>query len=196
MTVPLIVLAFMSFIAGFGFFARRFLPLPEHEAVNFLVPLLAVTALLLGGGLAFYLYRNRAKPIRSTPRFCVADFTSTNFTVADRMDAGIAFASGRILSIAGSLMPALCVVRAARPGESARSCVCFRSETSGLRLSLRSRHCLAHLLHRFPLMLLLILFAPIVAAIAILFGAPARRTAIVAATIELIGAGLLLLQVR
>ena len=45
-------------------------------------------------------------------------------------------------------------------------------------------------------MLLLILFAPIVAAIAILFGAPARRTAILAATIELIGAGLLLLQVR
>ena len=41
-------------------------------------------------------------------------------------------------------------------------------------------------------MLLLILFAPIVAAIAILFGAPARRTAIVAATIELIGTGLLL----
>ena len=42
MTVPLVVLAFMSFIAGFGFFARRFLPLPEHEAVNFVVPLLAI----------------------------------------------------------------------------------------------------------------------------------------------------------
>jgi NADH-quinone oxidoreductase subunit M len=40
-------------------------------------------------------------------------------------------------------------------------------------------------------MLLLILFAPIVAAVAIMSGAPARRSAILAATIELIGVGLL-----
>jgi NADH-quinone oxidoreductase subunit L len=59
MTLPLVILAFISLIAGFGFFARRFLPLPEHEAVNFVVPLLAIIALLLGAGLAFYLYRLR-----------------------------------------------------------------------------------------------------------------------------------------
>ena len=40
-------------------------------------------------------------------------------------------------------------------------------------------------------MLLLILFAPLVAAVAILFGAPARRTAIAAAAVELAGALLL-----
>jgi NADH-quinone oxidoreductase subunit L len=59
MTIPLVVLAIMSFIAGFGFFARRFLPLPEEKGANFLVPLLAVTAFVLGSGLAFYLYRTR-----------------------------------------------------------------------------------------------------------------------------------------
>jgi NADH-quinone oxidoreductase subunit L len=59
MTIPLIILALMSFVAGFGFFARRFLPLPEKENVAVLVPLLSVIALLLGGGLAFYLYRTR-----------------------------------------------------------------------------------------------------------------------------------------
>jgi NADH-quinone oxidoreductase subunit L len=59
MTIPLIILAVMSFIAGFGFFARRFLPLPEKEGINVVVPFLAVISLLLGGGLAFYLYRMR-----------------------------------------------------------------------------------------------------------------------------------------
>jgi NADH-quinone oxidoreductase subunit M len=43
-------------------------------------------------------------------------------------------------------------------------------------------------------MLLIILFAPIVAAIAILFGAPARRTGIAAAVIELIGVASLFLR--
>jgi NADH-quinone oxidoreductase subunit L len=59
MTIPLIVLAIMSFIAGFGFFARRFLPMPEKEGINVGVPLLAAIALFLGGGLAFHLYRTR-----------------------------------------------------------------------------------------------------------------------------------------
>ncbi len=59
MTVPLIVLAVMSVIAGFGVFARRFLVLPEEKGVALLVPLLAFATVLLGGGLAFYLYRNR-----------------------------------------------------------------------------------------------------------------------------------------
>jgi NADH-quinone oxidoreductase subunit L len=59
MTVPLIILAILSFIAGFGVFARRFLPLPEEKGVAILVPVLAFATVLLGGGLAFYLYRNR-----------------------------------------------------------------------------------------------------------------------------------------
>jgi NADH-quinone oxidoreductase subunit M len=50
----------------------------------------------------------------------------------------------------------------------------------------------ADLFHCLSLMLLLILFAPIIAAIAILFGASARRTAIAATALELIGVALLL----
>src|SRR6266516_3303530 len=41
-------------------------------------------------------------------------------------------------------------------------------------------HRRAHLLHRFPLMVLFIIFCPIVAAILIMIGAPARRTALTA----------------
>jgi NADH-quinone oxidoreductase subunit L len=59
MTVPLIILAIMSFIAGFGVFARRFLLLPDEKGVAILVPLLAFATVVLGGGLAFSLYRNR-----------------------------------------------------------------------------------------------------------------------------------------
>ena len=59
MTVPLIVLAVMAFIAGFGPFARRFLALPNEQGVTILVPVLAFATVILGGGLAFYLYRNR-----------------------------------------------------------------------------------------------------------------------------------------
>ncbi len=59
MTGPLIVLAVMSLIAGFGVFARHFLVLPEEKGVAILVPLLAFATVLLGGGLAFSLYRNR-----------------------------------------------------------------------------------------------------------------------------------------
>jgi NADH-quinone oxidoreductase subunit L len=59
MTVPLVILAIMSSIAGLGFFARRFLPLPPEEGATVLVPALAFVALILGAGLAFFLYRAR-----------------------------------------------------------------------------------------------------------------------------------------
>src|SRR5262245_16925867 len=52
---------------------------------------------------------------------------------------------------------------------------------SGVRISLRARHYRARLLHRFPLMLLLIVFTPLLAAILILLGAPARLTALIGA---------------
>jgi NADH-quinone oxidoreductase subunit L len=59
MTVPLIVLAIPSVLAGFGFFAQRFLSLPaDHEAV-IVVPALAIGAMLAGIALGFALYRNK-----------------------------------------------------------------------------------------------------------------------------------------
>src|SRR6266581_7420150 len=51
---------------------------------------------------------------------------------------------------------------------------------ASLPVPVRLGHRRAHLLHGFPLMVLLIIFCPIVAAILIMIGAPARRTALTA----------------
>jgi NADH-quinone oxidoreductase subunit L len=64
MTGPLIVLAILAALGGFGFFARNFLPLPTEKETAFLVPVLAFVALIVGSGLAISLYRNRvSEPI-------------------------------------------------------------------------------------------------------------------------------------
>jgi NADH-quinone oxidoreductase subunit L len=60
MTGPLIVLAFLATVGGFGFFAQNFLALPMEKNSALFVPLLAVIALILGSGLAIAVYRNRA----------------------------------------------------------------------------------------------------------------------------------------
>jgi NADH-quinone oxidoreductase subunit L len=67
MTMPLIVLAILATLGGFAFFARNFLALPTEKAPNAfgVVPVLAITALILGVGLAIPLYRGRAaEPIK------------------------------------------------------------------------------------------------------------------------------------
>jgi NADH:ubiquinone oxidoreductase subunit 5 (subunit L)/multisubunit Na+/H+ antiporter MnhA subunit len=64
MTGPLIVLAILAALGGFGFFARNFLALPIEKEGAFLVPALAFGALIVGGGLAIAIYRNRvSEPI-------------------------------------------------------------------------------------------------------------------------------------
>jgi NADH-quinone oxidoreductase subunit L len=59
MTGPLMVLAIPAALAGFGFFANRFLHLPHLEEHDRIVPMLATGAMLAGVALAFLLYRNR-----------------------------------------------------------------------------------------------------------------------------------------
>ena len=59
MTTPLIVLAILSTIGGFSFFAGRFLVIPHEKEMVLLVPVLAIIALLAGGGIAVSLYRRR-----------------------------------------------------------------------------------------------------------------------------------------
>jgi NADH-quinone oxidoreductase subunit L len=61
MTIPLVVLALLATLGGFGFFARNFLALPTEEHVAAVVPVLAIVALIVGSGLAIALYRNQAK---------------------------------------------------------------------------------------------------------------------------------------
>src|SRR5258708_30192974 len=65
-------------------------------------------------------------------------------------------------------------------------------ESASLRVSVRARCYRRHLFRRFPLMVLFIIFCPIVAAILIMAGAPARKTAL-AASILAFAAALFLL---
>lgn len=61
MTAPLLVLAVPAFLAGFGIFARHFLALPVDKETHAIVPILAITAMILGIGLSFVIYRNKAE---------------------------------------------------------------------------------------------------------------------------------------
>jgi NADH-quinone oxidoreductase subunit L len=64
MTGPLIVLALLAWLGGYGFLARHFLAIPHEKELLFIVPVLAITAMILGAGLAIALYRNRtSEPI-------------------------------------------------------------------------------------------------------------------------------------
>ena len=64
MTGPLIVLALLAWLGGYGFFARHFLAIPREKELLLIVPVLAMTAMMLGAGLAIALYRNRtSEPI-------------------------------------------------------------------------------------------------------------------------------------
>jgi NADH-quinone oxidoreductase subunit L len=60
MTWPLVILAILATLGGLGFFARNFLTLPVENAASAFVPGLAMLALILGGGLAFAVYRGRS----------------------------------------------------------------------------------------------------------------------------------------
>jgi NADH-quinone oxidoreductase subunit L len=59
MLVPLAVLALLSLIGGFNFFAGRFLTLPHERAAAAFIPAIAVVAMLLGAAGAIILYRSR-----------------------------------------------------------------------------------------------------------------------------------------
>jgi NADH-quinone oxidoreductase subunit L len=61
MTAPLILLAIPAAIGGLGFFARRFLELPNEQEPGMAVPAIAFVALLLGAFGAIFLYRNRTQ---------------------------------------------------------------------------------------------------------------------------------------
>src|SRR2546423_28135 len=60
MTGPLIVLTSLVIASSFGSFNQRFLRLPAETSAFGKVPLLAMSALVLGVGLAFLFYRGRA----------------------------------------------------------------------------------------------------------------------------------------
>ena len=80
MIMPLILLALLATLGGFGFFARNFLALPVENHIASFVPALAVIALIAGSGLAVAIYRQQetdpvdVKLLRH--KFCFDEFYS------------------------------------------------------------------------------------------------------------------------
>jgi NADH-quinone oxidoreductase subunit L len=60
MLIPLVILALLSLVGGFNFFAGRFLTLPHERDAAAFIPGIALVAMLLGAAVAIVLYRNRA----------------------------------------------------------------------------------------------------------------------------------------
>src|SRR5207244_8854340 len=67
-------------------------------------------------------------------------------------------------------------------------------KSASLRVSVRTRCGCSHLLRRFSLMVLFIIFCPIVAAILIMAGAPARKAALGASVLAFAAASFLLVS--
>src|SRR2546429_3017552 len=61
MIIPLLVLALFALIAGLETVAQHFLVVPHEKESVFTVPALALVALILGVGIATWLYRNRER---------------------------------------------------------------------------------------------------------------------------------------
>src|SRR5213594_893667 len=61
MTGPLLILALFALIAGLESVAQHFLVVPHEKESVFTVPALALVALILGVGIATWLYRNRER---------------------------------------------------------------------------------------------------------------------------------------
>jgi NADH-quinone oxidoreductase subunit L len=61
MTGPLILLALLAFVGGFPLFAQKFLVVPHEKEMIVIVPALAILAMLLGAGLAIWLYRKQTR---------------------------------------------------------------------------------------------------------------------------------------
>ena len=61
MIIPLLILALFALIAGLESVAQHFLVVPHEKESAFTVPALALVALILGVGIATWLYRNRER---------------------------------------------------------------------------------------------------------------------------------------
>ena len=191
MTGPLIVLAILAAFGGFGFFARHFLALPIEKEAAFLVPVLAFVALIVGSGLAIALYRNReSEPIDVEvlrDKFYFDEFYAWLINWTQELLARVS----RFLRSLDHRYRRRAMVAAGDLGTRRTAPADPGRKPAGLLVSLRARHRWPHLLHRFPLMLLFIIFCPIVAAILIMVGAPARKTAFGASVLALAAALLL-----
>lgn len=83
MTIPLIILAIPSVVAGYGFIAHRFVQLPAAEH-GWAVPLMAFAAFAIGGLAAYFIYYKRQKDPISVPLFARKFYFDEIYTVLIR----------------------------------------------------------------------------------------------------------------
>jgi hypothetical protein len=176
MTLPLILLAISGALGGFGFFANRFLTLPnETKGAAAAVPAIACVVFCSASS-CLRLYHKRTRS-RSTSPSSRTDFISTNSTPSSS-----AATQGLLASFSGSLIAGSSTGRSFADsvrnlGQRVSASAPASRQPAGLRLSFRTRHHRTHLLHSFPLMLFFIVFAPLLRRCLILLGSPARWTA-------------------
>ncbi len=102
MVLPLLILAIPAAFGGFGFFARRFLVLPNEAAPIVAVPIIALSALVVGVLAAVLLYRGRtSEPLNIAlfrNRFYIDEFYTALIAATQGMLASLsAFADRWIL---------------------------------------------------------------------------------------------------
>jgi NADH-quinone oxidoreductase subunit L len=107
MTGPLIILAVLSFIGGFGFFTRSFLLLPHEKEFVVVVPALAIAAAVTGVIVGVALYRRRTEePIQIEllrRGFYIDDFYAWLISVTQDLLARLASFVDRWLVDAGAV---------------------------------------------------------------------------------------------
>jgi NADH-quinone oxidoreductase subunit L len=94
MTGPLVLLALLSIFGGTPPFAQNFLVVPHEKQFLLIVPALALVAMLLGAGVAIWLYRNRVSDPLDIElfrkRFYIDDFYDWLIRVTQELLARVA----------------------------------------------------------------------------------------------------------
>ncbi|HST30942.1 MAG TPA: NADH-quinone oxidoreductase subunit L [Chthoniobacterales bacterium] len=107
MTGPLITLAVLALIGGWQIFAQNFLIVPHEKETVVIVPALAILALILGVGLAVWLYRKRDRdPLHFNfiwQRFYVDEFYQWLIGVTQEFVARFAASFDRWIIDAGAV---------------------------------------------------------------------------------------------
>src|ERR1700719_4107923 len=107
MTGPLIILAVLALIGGWQVFAQNFLVVPHEKETVLTVPVLALLALIVGAGLAGWVYRSRDHdPLHIgliQRRFCIDEFYEWLIGITQELLARLAALFDRWILDAGAV---------------------------------------------------------------------------------------------
>ena len=192
MTIPLILLSIPACIAGFPFIASIFIKVPEHEGSPIGSMAVSLIAFAAGAASGYYLYKEKTRDSIQIPLF------EHKFYIDEMYGSLIKWTQDLLANISGFVDRWVIdgdIVRGLggiNLGRWVRPAFPSGRQPTGVRVSLRSRGSIAALLHpvRYKMNFLvhLIYLSPLVAGVGIIFGLPARRTAITAAVVAIISA--------